>query len=304
MLSAVSIGLAAATLLLLATAMGLVLGWANRAFHVEVDPRVEKVNGALPAANCGGCGYVGCGEYAEAVVRGDAELTLCAPGGPGVAEALARILGVDAEKTWPYRAVVHCGATSEQRKGATEYRGEPTCTAANLVADVQACVYGCLGLGDCVVSCDYDAIHVVDGVARVDYRRCTGCGACVDACPRGIISRIPFKAERVLVVACANQDFGADVRAVCTVGCVGCTACTKLSGLLVMDDHNLPVVDYGAYDPATADFTRAIEKCPMESLLWVGTPSATDIEATKDEELPARVDATFDTTVERAEWWG
>ncbi len=304
MLSAVSIGLASATLLLLATAMGLVLGWANRAFHVEIDPRVARVHDALPGANCGGCGYVGCGEYAEAVVQEGAAVTLCAPGGPSVAQRLAEILGVAVEPTWPYRAVVHCGATREQRKGQTEYRGEPTCTAANLVADVQACVYGCLGLGDCVVSCDYDAIHIVDGVARVDYTNCTGCGACVDACPRGIISRIPFKAERVLVVACANQDFGADVRAVCAVGCVGCTACTKLSSLLAMDDHHLPVVDYEHYDPKTADFTKAIEKCPMESLLWVGKPTPEDVEATEDEELPERVDPTFDTTVDRAQWWG
>jgi len=72
MFTLVNILLAAVVLALLAVGAGLVLGWANRTFHVEVDPRVEAILAALPGANCGGCGQVGCAEYAEAVVRGEA----------------------------------------------------------------------------------------------------------------------------------------------------------------------------------------------------------------------------------------
>ena len=62
-----TVSLAAFVLSSLAVLMGYVLGWANGAFHVDVDPRVEAVKNVLPGANCGGCGYAGCQEYAEAV---------------------------------------------------------------------------------------------------------------------------------------------------------------------------------------------------------------------------------------------
>jgi Na+-translocating ferredoxin:NAD+ oxidoreductase RNF subunit RnfB len=296
------VGLGSGLMLALAVAGGAVLGWANRKFHVPVDPRVDRVNAVLPAANCGNCGFIGCMDYAEAVVAGRAVPTLCAPGGPVVANAVGAVLGVDVGETWPYRAVVHCTATTSMRLGRTEYRGEQTCGAANLVTGVQGCTYGCLGLADCVRVCDYDAIHVIDGVARVDYRKCTGCGDCVAACPRNLITRVPFKAERMLVVGCANLDFGNDVKAVCTIGCIGCKACAKLAPQLVMKS-NLPVLDYDAYD-AGFDFVPAIDKCPAESLLWVGKPTPKDLAAVEAETLPVRVEADFKTTVDKTEWWG
>ena len=299
--------LAAATMLLLAMASGTILGWASRAFYVAVDPRVADINEALPGANCGGCGYVGCGEYAEAVAGGEAHVDLCAPGGAGCSQSLAEIMGVDVEPSWPYRAVVHCSATTEQRLLRSEYRGEPTCSAANLVAGIQGCTYGCLGLGDCAKVCLFDALDIVDGLAVINYRNCTGCGACVDACPRNIISRVPFKASRIMSVGCSNKDFGNEVRKVCTVGCIGCKACERIISLFTMK-NNLPELDYEAYDPTSAEVVesmeKSVEKCPMESLIWIGEPTPEDLEATADEELPPRAEADFKTTVDQAEWWG
>ena len=262
--------LAAATMLVLAVFMAFVLGWANKTFHVEVDPRIEAVIEALPGANCGGCGLVGCSEYAEAVVAGKAAPDLCTVGGPACAAAVARILGVELEESFPNRPVVHCGARCADRLKRNEYRGEPTCAAADLVAGVQGCTYGCLGLGDCEVACEYDAIHMIDGLAVVDYDKCVGCGACQRACPRNIISMVPFKADRVLVVACSNKDFGKAVKAVCNVGCIGCKACTKVSELLTMSG-DLASIDYDKYD-ADADQTlvAAAEKCPVKCLVFVG----------------------------------
>src|SRR4030042_1450041 len=147
-LALVALALAASVLAILAVAMGYVLGWANRKFHVAVDPRVELLLAALPGANCGGCGYVGCSEYAAV------------PGAGG-------------------------------------------CPAAGL------------GLADSSRPCHYDAIQIVDGLSTIDYQKCVGCGACSRTCPRNIITLVPFKAERMMVVACSNQDTAADVRAVC-----------------------------------------------------------------------------------------
>jgi RnfABCDGE-type electron transport complex B subunit len=268
MLSAATIILAALILATLAAVVGYVLGWANHVFHVEVDPKVEAIMEVLPGANCGGCGFVGCAEYAEAVVRGEADVTLCIPGGPACTHALAKIMGVAVSETFPYRAVVHCAAREDQRLQRMEYYGEQTCNAANLVAGVQGCVYGCLGLGDCVRACQYEAIHINDGLAVVDYEKCVGCGACVPACPRNVISMVPFKAERMLVVACCNRDFGLDVKKVCEVGCIGCKSCSRESSVLNMS-VNLPVIDYDWYDPQ-ADLRSASEKCPRGTLIFVG----------------------------------
>ena len=294
--------LAGGTMAILSVVMAYVLGWANKTFYVEVDPRIERAEEILPGANCGGCGYVGCREYAEAVAGGE-EVTKCTVGGSSVAQALGQLMGIEVEATWPYRAVVHCGATYEDRLGRREYHGVETCSAANMISGIQGCTYGCLGFGDCEEVCEFDAIHIVDGLAVVDYEKCTGCGACARVCPRNIITMVPFKTDRMLVVTCCNKDTGKDVSAVCTVGCIGCSACARVNDLIQIEE-GLAVVDYGQYDPEQADFSAALEKCPRESLVFVGVPSEKDRAAVADEELPDRIEADFKTTVDDAEWRG
>ena len=299
-----TIMLAAGLMLALAIVTACVLGWANKTFHVDVDPRIDEVNRALPGANCGGCGYVGCNEYAEAVVAAKAPPDKCTVGGASCATALANILGVELGQSWPRRPVVHCAARWSDRLQRNEYRGEPTCGSANIISGVQGCTYGCLGLGDCRGACDFDAIRVIDGLAVVDYTKCVGCGACAAACPRNIISMVPFKAERVLAVACSNRDFGKDVKAVCKVGCIGCGRCAKMNELFKMID-NLPEIDYDRYDPETADQLEAVvRKCPMSGLLFVGKPTEKDLAAVADEQLPDRIEADFRTTVDKTDWQG
>jgi RnfABCDGE-type electron transport complex B subunit len=300
------IALAAAVLGGLAVCMALVLGWANRTFAVAVDPRVDAVVEALPGANCGGCGYVGCGEYAEAVVKDGAGVNLCPVGGEAVAMKLAEILGVEVEPGAPYRPAVHCAATAEDKLGRNEYRGEATCAAANLVAGVQGCAYGCLALGDCVAACRYDAIRVIDGKTTIDYDACIGCGACETACPRHVISMIPFKADQMFVVACNNNDFGKDVRAVCRVGCIGCKACVRCGGGLFQVKDNVARIDYDRYEPAeVAEMIGGVlEKCPMKGIVKIGKPSAEDLAAVADEELPDVVRGEFRTTVDKTDWQG
>jgi len=301
----VALALAAGILGLLAVAMGFVLGWANRKFHVEVDPRVELLVAALPGANCGGCGYVGCSEYAQALAEGKATVGLCAPGGQSCAEKLADILGVEVEQSCPYRAVVHCSAHTEERLQRHEYEGEKTCAAANLVSGVQGCTYGCLGLGDCMRACTYGAIEIVDGLSTIDYTKCVGCGACTRACPRNIISLVPFKAAHMMVVACSNQDAARDVRAVCEVGCIGCKACARVAPELIKMEGALPEIDYDLYGPEEAEALAAVlKKCPRKRYLFVGMPTDKDLAAVADEELPEAIKADFRSTVDDTEWWG
>jgi RnfABCDGE-type electron transport complex B subunit len=296
--------LAAGTMLVLAVFMAFVLGWANKAFHVEVNPKVEQVTHALPGANCGGCGFIGCAEYAEAVVSGGAPPDKCPVGGEVCAMKIAELLGIELKQSWPFRPVVHCGANYEQRLKRHPYNGEKTCVTANLVSGVQGCTYGCLGFGDCEASCPFDAIHVVNGLATVDYDKCTGCGACAKACPRNIIHMVPFKAERMVVVACSNHDFGKDVRAVCKVGCLGCGACARISRLFRVE-NNVSRINYDEYDPSKAEELNVVlEKCPMKRILYVGKPRPEDVAVVAGQKLPEPIRDEFKTTADDTEWRG
>ncbi|OQX61461.1 MAG: electron transporter RnfB [Desulfococcus sp. 4484_241] len=303
-MSSVTIGLAAGTLVVMAIIFTYILGWANVAFHVEVDPRIEAIAEALPGANCGGCGFVGCGEYAEAVVTQGAPVDKCAPGGANVAAAVAQIMGVEIGESLPYRPIVHCNAHTRDKHGISEYHGERRCATANIIADVQGCTYGCLGFGDCVEACMYDAIHVVDGLATVDYTACVGCGACAKACPRNIITMTPFRADRIFAVLCSNKDTGKDVKKVCDVGCLGCKACERACGLFAVKE-NLANINYDDYNPDDlSDIFEAAKKCPQKGIVLVGKPSQKDIDATADEEMPSVVTPDFKTTVDDTEWRG
>ncbi|HFE65413.1 MAG TPA: Fe-S cluster domain-containing protein [Caldithrix sp.] len=244
---------------------GAILAFASRIFYVEKDPRIEKIDEILPGANCGGCGYPGCSNYAEAVVSGEAEPNLCAPGGEEVVQKIAEILGIKAEAAEPMVAVVRCQGAHGVAKDKFEYQGIRDCNAAVLVhGGHKACVYGCLGFGSCVASCPFDAMAMQDnGLPVVFEDKCTACGNCVEACPKGIMELIP-RSQKVFL-GCVNQDAGKEVRQVCSVGCIGCALCTKPkitpSEKLVMKD-NMPEI------PSDwEDFETAVAKCPTKSFV-------------------------------------
>ncbi|MBF0412913.1 MAG: RnfABCDGE type electron transport complex subunit B [Desulfamplus sp.] len=266
----ITIGIAAATMLGMAVIMSYILGWANKKFHVEVDTRVEAVRDSLPGANCGGCGYLGCSEYAVAIVTQNAPVNKCPVGGKNCALKIGGIMGVDVGESVLKRPVVHCGAYLEDRLGRTDYRGEKHCAAANLVAGVQGCTFGCLGFGDCVAVCKYDAMHVVEGLAAIDYNKCIACGACVKVCPRTIIAISNFNEDKIPAVLCSNRDKGKDVSNVCNKGCIGCKACVKVTELFFME-KDLARADHKSYREEHKEAAvQAIEKCPNNCIGFVG----------------------------------
>ncbi len=269
----VTIGIAAGTMLIMAVIMSYILGWANIKFHVEVDPRVEAINEALPGANCGGCGFIGCSDYAEAVVNNNEAVNKCPVGGAACAADVAGIMGIEAGESQIFRPVIHCGANADERKGKTAYQGEQTCSAANFVAGIQNCTFGCLAFGDCVTACKYDAIHVKNGLAVVDYDKCIGCGACVKVCPRNIIDMALFNEDTIPTVACSNKDKGKDVTSACEKGCMSCKACTRLDDIFVMDGNNA-ITTYENYTAEKMEnVDKAIEKCPNDCIAYVGKKS-------------------------------
>ena len=236
---------------------------------MERDPVVEAIEAVLPGANCGGCGLAGCGAYAEAVVADHALMGKCGPGGEALVHKMAEILGIEATAGAPMRAIVHCSAHSDDMISGTKYDGLEGCMEAQMVGGAIGCTYGCLGQGDCVKACDFDAIHIIDGLAVVDYTKCVGCGACETACPRNIISIEAMVADPLLVVGCKSHDKAKEVRGYCKVGCIGCTVCAKKAPELFTMDNALPVLNYEKYETAQGR-EEAVEKCPRNLFVYVG----------------------------------
>ena len=237
---------------------GLVLAAASKVFYVETDPRLEQLNACLPGANCGGCGFAGCGAYAEAVLKGEAPVGKCASGGNECAQAMAAIMGVQAEEVTRKVALVCCSgartydAEGNLTKGAkmkATYEGFHDCLSASKVggSGPLSCKYGCLGYGSCTKACKYGAISVKNGVAVVDEDLCVGCMACAAVCPRKLI--IPVEPNRNVVIACNSLSKGATTNRACSVGCIGCGKCVKTcpKGAITVT-NNLASIDYSKCD--------------------------------------------------------
>ena len=257
------------------TMLGLGVGFAgvllvaSEKLKVEIDPKIEQIHEALPNLDCGACGFAGCGQYAKAIL-GDPELIgKCAPGGAETSDKIAKILNLQISDSGPAkRPIVHCRAHIADRTFYAKYQGIPTCTSANALADVQACKFGCLSFGDCVSACKFDALSIFDGLATIDYEKCTGCGACSKACPRNLIKMVPFSQGNMMTVACNSRENGKMTRSMCKVGCIGCGICVKQTDIFSIED-NLARMDYEKYQP-TEQTETASNKCPTGVIVYCG----------------------------------
>lgn len=256
--------IAAAVVGIVGIVIGVLLGIASEKFKVEVDEREELVRAELPGNNCGGCGYAGCDALAKAIVEGKAAVNQCPVGGAPVGEKIAAIMGVEVSSAEKMVAFVKCKGTCDKAGRQYNYYGIEDCSKITVVpgAGDKACSYGCLGSGSCVKACQFDAIHVVDGVAVVDKEKCVACGQCVAACPRHLIELVPYKAKHL--VQCSSYDKGADVKKKCDAGCIGCTLCTKQCEFdAIHMDNNVAVIDYAK----CTGCGKCAEKCPAKVIL-------------------------------------
>lgn len=235
----------------------LILYFVSQKFKVYEDPKIGEVEEVLPGANCGGCGYAGCHAMAEALAKADdISGMLCPVGGSAVMCQVAQILGKTVAESAPKLAVVRCSGCTvgegAKRKKTLNYDGAKSCAIASThFAGDTGCSYGCLGLGDCVRVCQFDAIRInpETGLAEVDDAKCVACGACAKACPKQVIEirykgRVVKDNARRVWVGCVNKDKGAVSMKACKASCIGCGKCQKVCKFdAIKVENNLCYID-------------------------------------------------------------
>ena len=252
----------------------VILYFVAQKFKVEEDPRIDIVEGLLPGANCGGCGYPGCRGLAEAAVKSDTlDGILCPVGGAATMSKIAEALGREVSVQAPKIAVVRCNGTCANRPRVTKYDGARSCAImASTYGGETGCSYGCLGCGDCVAACQFDAIHMnpETGLPEVDEDKCTACGACVKACPKSVIElRYKGKKSRRVYVSCVNKDKGAVTRKACSVGCIGCGKCVKACQFdAITVENNLAYIDF----TKCKSCRKCVEACPQNAIIELNFP--------------------------------
>ncbi|MDD2279833.1 MAG: Fe-S cluster domain-containing protein [Bacteroidales bacterium] len=252
----------------------VILYFVAQKFKVYEDPRIDEVEAVLPGANCGGCGYPGCRGFAEAFVNAD-DISgfFCPVGGNETSVAAAKVVGKSAAEQLPMIAVVRCSGSPNNRPKTANYNGASSCKlATTLFSGDTGCQFGCLGLGDCVAVCAFDAIYIDEktGLPIVSQDNCTACGACVTACPKGIIElRKKGPKDKRIFVSCINKDKGGVAKKSCSVACIGCGKCVKVCPFDAITLENfLAYIDYDKCKLCR----KCVDECPTGSILEINFP--------------------------------
>ncbi|MCQ2592399.1 MAG: RnfABCDGE type electron transport complex subunit B [Treponema sp.] len=233
--------------IVIAFLLGVLLGLFKKIFHVDTDPKVQKVRDALSGANCGGCGFAGCDAFAGAVVKDEAPTDGCVAGGSSCATSIAEILGKAGVEVKPKVAFLACNGTKECAQPKADYVGIQTCAAAQLTMNgTKKCAFGCIGLGDCVKACPFGAATMgEDGLPKIDSSLCVACGKCAKACPKHLFHIMNLDTKGPVARCSTKSDNKPQIKKDCASGCFKCGMCARKCPEQAIDvSGGLPVINY------------------------------------------------------------
>jgi len=240
----------------------------NRRFAVKEDKRIKQVEEMLPLTNCGACGYPGCHAFAEALIKQETEPGKCNVSPIDAKQRIAEFLNITVGQSDKLVARLSCAGGNNVARYQTNYVGQQSCQSASQVSGgAKACVWGCLGFGDCKTACRFNAIHMnKQALPIIDETLCTGCGDCVDACPKDLFSLESMNHR--LWVACKNLLAGDQLLESCEVACTACGRCAMDSNdELITMHNNLPQINYNI----PCDTQIPIQRCPTGAIVWINT---------------------------------
>lgn len=252
----------------------LILYFVAQKFKVYEDPRIDTVCEKLPGANCGGCGYAGCRALAEAIVKAESlENKFCPVGGANTMNEIAEVMNLSVEASEPKIAVVRCNGGKCNTQAKANFEGFDNCLFAHMTFSSEGgCSNGCLGLGNCVKACSFDAIHInpETKLPEVDEEKCVACGACVKTCPRSVIElRNKGKNSRRVFVSCINQEKGAAAKKNCEAACIGCSKCAKACPFEAISiNNNVAYIDFNKCKLCR----KCVAECPTGAIHAVNFP--------------------------------
>ncbi|MBS9768296.1 MAG: Fe-S cluster domain-containing protein [Flavobacteriaceae bacterium] len=279
----------------------VILFVASKRFRVIEDPRIDKVEEVLPSANCGGCGFPGCRAFAEATTNSEQDLEKlhCPVGGADVMTEIATILGQTVEVKESQIAVLCCSGDCEHRSKTNIYDGATSCSVASMTyGGDTGCEFGCLGMGECVEACNFNAMYMDEttGLPVVIEDNCVACNACVKACPKGLLElRNQGKKSRRIFVACKNKAKGAVAKKACDVACIGCSKCFKECKFdAITVENNLAYID----DDKCVLCRKCVTVCPTHAIHELNFPPRRE---PKKDKAPATNDAKENTITLKSE---
>ena len=258
----------------LGTIAAVILYIVSKKFYVYEDPLIAEVDELLPAANCAGCGSPGCRAFAEKLVTSDDISNLfCPVGGNDVMKSIAILLGKEITEKEPTVAVLLCNGSCSVRPKTTQFEGPDSCAISEMVFSGETdCQYGCLGKGDCVDACDFDAMYMdtETGLPVIITDNCTSCGACIAACPKDLIEFRPRnKRDLKIYVACKNQERGGVAKKACVAACTGCSLCVQ-----ECPHEAISLENFLAYIDADACTLcrKCVDVCPTNAIIETNFP--------------------------------
>jgi len=228
------------------------------------DDRALKIFQLLASIDCRKCGFASCYDFAQAACDSPELVNLCAHSSNTIIKNAHNIWGYSPVFDNNLSARLFCSAGVSNCAEKYRYYGTKSCAGVKLLWEGnRECIYGCVGLHDCVKVCPVGAIELIDNfLPRINEEKCVGCGKCAQICPFDVIKIMDRNSKTY--IRCQTRDNGAMVHKICSSGCISCMVCVKACPYYAIDtDARVPRVN----NDKCVNCGICAAKCPLSIIV-------------------------------------